>query len=177
MLADEAVGRIPIYVYRELLSRRGVIEFVDDSTLEPTRGSLSVTIRTLIETAVLSGTPMNDPVLATNVDIVEAFLTTNSDGKLVIGLRISEEGTIRLRQYSRDHIGDRIAVLSDGRLLIAPTIVDLIPSTDGGMIIEESTTLTRIRILNYTLAADPYSAALCVIDAPQPGATTSPCEN
>jgi len=62
------------------------------------------------------------PVL-TSADIQEAILTVGNSKALTVRLKMNEAGAAKLKKLTEKNKGKRLAVLGDGKLLIAPVIM------------------------------------------------------
>jgi preprotein translocase subunit SecD len=71
-------------------------------------------------------------VLLNNSDIDDVMMNMgkqfNSTG---VHIKFTDQGAAKLKIITQENIGKRLAILSDGKLLIAPSIVSVI---DGGMV-------------------------------------------
>ena len=95
---------------------------------EPAEGLTQMAIPGLEEKFYLQ-----DEVLLSNEDIAFAFPVKRRDHS-VIELTLTQAGTDKFAQITRENIGKRIGVLIDGKLVMAPTI--RAPILEGKAIID-----------------------------------------
>jgi preprotein translocase subunit SecD len=63
-------------------------------------------------------------VALTNVDIARAYADRTVDGKLCVGIMLTEEGALKLARLTKSHIGELLAIMLDGRVDSVPKIMD-----------------------------------------------------
>ena len=68
----------------------------------------------------------------TNSDIDRAKLGKDADGKPVVELSFTKDGGKKMAKMTGDHIGKSLAILIDGKVIMAPRIND--PISDHAMI-------------------------------------------
>ena len=95
---------------------------------EPAEGLTQMTIPDLEEKFYLQ-----DEVLLSNEDIAFAFPIKRQDHS-VIELTLTQAGTEKFAQITKENIGKRIGVLINGKLVMAPTI--RAPILEGKAIID-----------------------------------------
>ena len=83
-------------------------------------------------------------------DIKSAFVTRNSD-RWVVFMSFTDAAAKRFGDFSEAHIGDRIAILSHGKLISAPTLRQAI--TGGSVEISGNFTEDTARELAAAIAA------------------------
>ena len=62
------------------------------------------------------------PIL-TDADFVSASITKDDQGKRAVALTLSDDAANRFFNYTRAHINEPIAILVDGKLISAPTVL------------------------------------------------------
>jgi hypothetical protein len=60
--------------------------------------------------------------LVTSDDVDDAIVKDDFDGRPALHVKLKPEAGTRLEAYTADHLGDRIAMVIDGEVLMAPTI-------------------------------------------------------
>ncbi len=73
-------------------------------------------------------TKRNPPVITGSDLLSNATSTIGQNGKVVVVINFTTEGTKKFRDFTRAHVDDFLAVFFDGRLLTAPSINEAIPS-------------------------------------------------
>ena len=58
------------------------------------------------------------------VDDLASANTWVSKGQAFVGIKLTDDGAKKIQKFTRDHIGERMALVVDGRLIKAPTIRD-----------------------------------------------------
>jgi preprotein translocase subunit SecD len=61
-------------------------------------------------------------VALTNSDIARAWPQPDADG-FVIGIMLTEEGSLKLARLTKSHIGENVAIMVDGQVMSAPKIM------------------------------------------------------
>ena len=89
------------------------------------------------------------PSFAT-ADIKSAFVTRSSD-RWVVFMSFTDDAAKRFGDFSQSHVGDRIAILSHGKLISAPTLRQAI--TGGSVEISGNFTEDTARELAAAIAA------------------------
>jgi preprotein translocase subunit SecD len=75
---------------------------------------------------------LHPEIVVSNDDISESSIVDEGGGRVSIALRFEPEGAERLRQATQAHIGKPMALLIDGRVVMAPTLRGAI--SDSAMI-------------------------------------------
>ena len=75
---------------------------------------------------------LHPEIVVSNDDISESSLVDEGGGRVSIALRFEPAGAERLRQATQAHIGKPMAILIDGRVVMAPTLRGAI--SDSAMI-------------------------------------------
>lgn len=65
---------------------------------------------------------LRDKAEITNAEIAEAKLGYDTRGGAAVDIRLTEAGAAKLKKISRGHLEKRLAILIDGKLLMAPRI-------------------------------------------------------
>ena len=65
---------------------------------------------------------LHPEVVLGNDDIAQSWVVDDGSGKFGVGLEFLPEGAARLRQATAGHIGRPVAVLVDGRVVLAPVV-------------------------------------------------------
>lgn len=99
----------------------------------------------------------------TNADVAQAWPDRMGEG-FCIGLLLTEEGALKLARLTREHIGEQMALMLDGRVTAAPRIAAEI---DGGRALilgdfteAEATAVAAGIVGKKTAAGRPRPAAL-----------------
>jgi len=61
-------------------------------------------------------------VALTNSDIVRAWPQPDADG-FVVGLMLTEEGSLKLARLTKSHVGEHVAIMFDGQVRSVPKIM------------------------------------------------------
>lgn len=130
----------------ETLRSTGQLEFVDPAGLELLQGmvinttnhpNMTADFLTSVDEGTLepAAVPYPDQVFETVMtgDILRAALETQDQfGQWEIGFELTNDGSDQFYNYTREHIGDQLAIVLDGRVLSAPVIQAAIQ--DNGVI-------------------------------------------
>jgi preprotein translocase subunit SecD len=82
----------------------------------------------------------------TNSDIERAKLGKDADGKPVVEISFTKDGGKKMAKLTGDHIGKSLAILIDGKVIMAPRINDPISGSamiDGRFTNEEAANLIK----------------------------------
>jgi len=129
------------------------LQAVEDGTLEP------------------AAVPYPDQVFETVMtgDILRAALATQDQyGQWEIGFQLTKDGSEQFYEYTRDHIGDQLVIVLDGRVLSAPVINGAI--RDDG-VINGSFTLEEAESLAVQMQYGALPVPLKVVDISTIGAS------
>ncbi len=74
------------------------------------------------------GVPRNKPILSGKDLLANARPSLNPDNSIVIDIEFNKEGTEKFANFTRDHVGEYLAVFYDGNLLTCPIVKDAILS-------------------------------------------------
>ena len=91
-------------------------------------------------------------VVLTDRDVVRAYVDRSPDGKPCVGLLFTEEGALKQARLTKSHIGDRVAIMLDGRVISAPMIAAEI--TGGRAMILGSFTEEEAGLIAKKLSSD-----------------------
>jgi preprotein translocase subunit SecD len=71
-----------------------------------------------------SNTPVwiSPEVALTNRDVARAYADRTPDGKPCVGVVFTEDGALNMSRLTRSHIGELLAIMIDGRVVMAPRI-------------------------------------------------------
>jgi preprotein translocase subunit SecD len=75
---------------------------------------------------------LHPEIVVNNDDIAESSLVDEGGGRVAIAVRFEPAGAERMRQATKGHIGRPLAILIDGRVVMAPTLRG--PVSDSAMI-------------------------------------------
>jgi preprotein translocase subunit SecD len=113
---------------------RLVVEAGPSSVIEAVRALAGATGRLdfvpMGSTQVTSGDEIDlnrTPPLFSGDQVASAAIGTDQTGQQAIDLVLRDEGRRLLAGYSQDHVGDSIAIVLDGKVLVAPVIQGAIP--------------------------------------------------
>jgi len=101
--------------------------------------------------------------------IVGATVASDAKGYPALGFQVSGEERADFRRWTSDHVGRRLGIFLDGRLVFAPKISSAMPGT--GILAFERPTRTEesVRALaDRILAANQVPAVPAVPEVPQP---------
>ncbi len=107
--------------------------------------------------AQLRPTDLEPPAL-TNRDLDRVQASQGESGRPALTLRLNREGAAKLARLTATHVGRRVAIVLDGRILIAPTIRGPI---GGGMVsIQGFSSAQEVERLADLLQSDPLPVRL-----------------
>lgn len=117
------------------------------------------------EQGELSGRPQTVPVyrrVELSGDMLTAATATFSQGQPVVSFKFNAQGATRFGQITQKHVGQRFAVVLDGKVITAPVM--RVPILDGSGIIEGSFTVESASELAMLLRAGALPAPLVIIE-------------
>ncbi len=63
-------------------------------------------------------------IALTNQDVARAYVYRSPDGKPWVGILLTEEGGLKQARLTRSHIGENLAIMLNGRVIMAPKITE-----------------------------------------------------
>ncbi len=121
-----------------LLKETGRLEFVEALRFPLNDGDRILTSKELeltggdVPTETLTYPDKVFPTLMTGAHLTDARVdVNNSTGARIIGFTLSDEGRDIFSKYTRDHIGDFVAITLDGVVISSPRIQSHISTKDG----------------------------------------------
>ncbi|OQY33644.1 MAG: hypothetical protein B6243_06310 [Anaerolineaceae bacterium 4572_5.2] len=121
-----------------LLKETGRLEFVEALRFPLNDGDRILTSKELeltggdIPTETLTYPDKVFPTLMTGAHLADARVdVNNTTGARIIGFTLSDEGRDIFSAYTRDHIGDFVAITLDGVVISAPRVQSHISTKDG----------------------------------------------
>lgn len=103
----------------------------------------------------------NRPVVTGKDILSNAKAGLNQQGQVVVNIEFNNDGTKTFREFTRDHVGDILAIFFDGKLLTAPTIQTAIG--DGRAQITGFGDLRKARLMAQSLNAGALPVPLKII--------------
>ena len=73
-------------------------------------------------------TKANAPILSGKDILPDARADSNQRQQVVINIEFNRVGAAILRDFTRENVGEYLAIFYDGKLLTAPTIMEPIPN-------------------------------------------------
>jgi len=111
---------------------------------------------------------LSPDVAMTGRDVKSAEIMQSPDG-WAVAVHFTDSGADKLQQFTTANKGRRIAILVDGRVFVAPLIIE--PLKDGQMLISRDLSASRARAL-----AEAFSAPVFGSSAASTGGETPPHE-